>query len=219
MVDVSRPQLYRAKKKAREVIEGYQRVQYAKVYDYCEIVRLHNPNSVMQVVVDRPNEDMLRPNFELPPVFQRSHFSPRSRCDTLVNNMCESFNNNILEARDKPIISMLEWIRRRVMHKIQIKKEGMEKYTEALKVQARNCFATYCGDRKFEVDCGDTTHIVDLEERKCSCRMWDLSGIPCKHAVSSIFVQREKPEDYVHPYYSKQHYLVAYNSMMHPVLG
>ncbi|KAL7168668.1 hypothetical protein ACSBR2_039001 [Camellia fascicularis] len=114
------------------------------------------------------------------------------------------------------------------MHRIQIKKEGMEKYTgeicpnivknlEVLKVQARNCFATYCGDRKFEVDCGDITHIVDLEERKCSCRMWDLSGIPCQHAVSSIFVQREKPEDYVHPYYSKQHYLVAYNSMMHPV--
>ncbi|KAL7237581.1 hypothetical protein ACSBR2_003812 [Camellia fascicularis] len=165
-----------------------------------------------------------------PTLWTRSLFSPKSRCDTLVNNMCESFNNNILETRDKPIINMLEWIRRRVMHRIQIKKEGMEKYTgeicpnivkdlEALKVQARNCFATYCGDKKFEVDCGDTTHIVDLEERKCSCRMWDLTGIPCKHAVSSIFVQREKPEDYVHHYYSKQHYLVAYNSMMHPVPG
>ncbi|CAL5329197.1 unnamed protein product [Camellia sinensis] len=81
------------------------------------------------------------------------------------------------------------------MHRIQIKKEGMEKYTteicpnivkdlEALKVQAKNCFATYCGDRKFEVDCGATTYIVDLEERKCSCRMWDLTGIPYKHAVS-----------------------------------
>ncbi|GMQ04192.1 hypothetical protein CsSME_00049695 [Camellia sinensis var. sinensis] len=70
MVDVSRPQLYKAKKKAREVIEGDQRVQYVKVYDYCEIVRLHNPNSVMQVVVDRHNEDMLRPNLELPTVFQ-----------------------------------------------------------------------------------------------------------------------------------------------------
>ncbi|XP_028057449.1 uncharacterized protein LOC114261379 [Camellia sinensis] len=112
--------------------------------------------------------------------------------------MCESFNNNILEARDKPIASMLEWIRKRVMHRIQIKKEGMEKYTgeicpnivkdlKALKVQARNCFATYCGDRKFEVDCGDTTHIVDLEEKKCSCRMWDLAGIPCKHAVEIGF--------------------------------
>ncbi|KAL7237235.1 hypothetical protein ACSBR2_003511 [Camellia fascicularis] len=144
--------------------------------------------------------------------------------------MCESFNNNILEARDKSIINMLEWIRRRVMHRIQIKIEGIQKHTgeispnilkdlEALKVQARNCFATYCGDRKFEVDCGDTTHIVDLEARKCSCRMWDLTRIHCKHAISSIYVQREKPEDYVHPYYSKHHYLVAYNSMMHLVPG
>ena len=89
----------------------------------------------------------------------------------------------------------------------------------ALKVQTRNCFATYCGDRKFEVNCGDNTHIVDLEERKCRCRMWDLIGIPCKHTIGSTNVQREKPEDYMHPYYSKDHYLVAYNSMMHPVPG
>ncbi|KAL7161382.1 hypothetical protein ACSBR2_041941 [Camellia fascicularis] len=49
--------------------------------------------------------------------------------------------------------------------------------------------------------------------------MWDLTGIPCKYAISSIYVQREKPEDYVHPYYSMHHYLVAYNSMIHPILG
>ncbi|XP_028112499.1 uncharacterized protein LOC114310647 [Camellia sinensis] len=350
MVDVSRPQLYGAKKKAREVIEGDQRVQYAKVTGFvkgnkliiglngchlkgicggqllCALGRDGNNNYfpiswavvkaeskdswvwfLRQLMDDIGNADdmgwvlisdkqkglvlafeEIMPNVEHrfcmrhiylnfivkfkgielrdllwkaaaastmrefefhmnklkemdseekaykwlrkmdPALWTRSHFSSRSRCDTLVNNMCESFNNNILKARDKPIINMLEWIRRKVMHRIQIKKKGMEKYTceicpnvvkdlEVLKVQARNCFATYCGDRKFEVNCGDTIHIVDLEERKCSCRMWDLTGMPCKHAISSTYIQREKPEDYVHPYYSKHHYLVAYNSMIHPV--
>ena len=38
----------------------------------------------------------------------KSHFSSRALCDCLVNNSSESFNTMILEARDKPILAMLE---------------------------------------------------------------------------------------------------------------
>ncbi|WVY99898.1 hypothetical protein V8G54_025968 [Vigna mungo] len=41
----------------------------------------------------------------------RSRFTGRSVCDTLTNNMSEGFNSVILEARGKPIITMLEEIR------------------------------------------------------------------------------------------------------------
>ncbi|KAL8470907.1 hypothetical protein ACS0TY_033476 [Phlomoides rotata] len=37
----------------------------------------------------------------------------------LLNNVCESFNSCILEARDKPIISMLEWLRQWMMTRFQ----------------------------------------------------------------------------------------------------
>ena len=47
----------------------------------------------------------------------KSHFSSRALCDCLVNNSNESFNAMILEARDKPILAMLEWIRVRLMTK------------------------------------------------------------------------------------------------------
>ncbi|KAL0419922.1 UNVERIFIED_CONTAM: hypothetical protein Sradi_1405700 [Sesamum radiatum] len=39
-----------------------------------------------------------------PQHWARSYFPIHSKCDILVNNLCESFNNYILEARDKPII-------------------------------------------------------------------------------------------------------------------
>ncbi|KAL0345441.1 UNVERIFIED_CONTAM: hypothetical protein Sradi_4375400, partial [Sesamum radiatum] len=39
-----------------------------------------------------------------PQHWARSHFPIHSKCDILVNNLCESFNNYIIEARDKPII-------------------------------------------------------------------------------------------------------------------
>ena len=45
----------------------------------------------------------------------KAHFTKRALSDCLVNNLSESFNSVILLARDKPIISMLEWIRVRLM--------------------------------------------------------------------------------------------------------
>ncbi|KAL0403665.1 UNVERIFIED_CONTAM: hypothetical protein Sradi_2007300 [Sesamum radiatum] len=69
----------------------------------------------------------------------RCFFPARTKCDTLVNNMSESFNSYILEAREQPIIDMFETIRRKCMTRIQIKKAGMEKYDkDAKKVRRRD---------------------------------------------------------------------------------
>ena len=46
----------------------------------------------------------------------------------MVNNLSESFNSMIVKAKDKPILSMLEWIRVRLMSMLYIKKTGIEKY-------------------------------------------------------------------------------------------
>ncbi|KAL0406346.1 UNVERIFIED_CONTAM: hypothetical protein Slati_3948500, partial [Sesamum latifolium] len=41
----------------------------------------------------------------------RSHFNTNVKCDMLLNNCCETFNMMILDAREKPMLTMLEWIR------------------------------------------------------------------------------------------------------------
>ncbi|XP_014522359.1 uncharacterized protein LOC106778870 [Vigna radiata var. radiata] len=46
-----------------------------------------------------------------PRYWSRSRFTGRAVCDTLTNNMSEGFNSVIVEARGKPIITMLEEIR------------------------------------------------------------------------------------------------------------
>ena len=40
----------------------------------------------------------------------------------------------------------------------------------------------------YEVDNERERHMVDLVKRTCSCRTWDLTRIPCKHRVATIFV-------------------------------
>ena len=61
-----------------------------------------------------------------PAQWTRSHFSSRALTDCMVKNLSESFNSMIVKARDKPILSMLEWIRVRLMSKLYIKKTGIE---------------------------------------------------------------------------------------------
>ena len=52
---------------------------------------------------------------------------------------------------------------------------------------ATNCTVEFNGDYGYEVKDGDTdTHTVNLELKKCTCRLWDLGGIPCHHAIKAL---------------------------------
>ncbi|CAL2228840.1 unnamed protein product [Prunus armeniaca] len=50
--------------------------------------------------------------------WSRSHFSTHVKCDMLLNSMCESFNSFILACKDKPILTMLEIVRCKLMRRI-----------------------------------------------------------------------------------------------------
>jgi len=51
------------------------------------------------------------------------------RCDVLMNNLSESFNSTILLARDKPIISIMEWIRSYTMSRFATLREKLNAYS------------------------------------------------------------------------------------------
>ncbi|GMY06045.1 hypothetical protein FCV25MIE_01284 [Fagus crenata] len=63
----------------------------------------------------------------------RSKFTGNAKSDALLNNMCECFNSKIIEAREKPIISLVEDIRLYLMRKFQYNREGI------LKIQFELC--------------------------------------------------------------------------------
>ncbi|KAI3450325.1 hypothetical protein Pfo_006990 [Paulownia fortunei] len=73
-----------------------------------------------------------------PAQWSKSHFNEGPKCDMLLNNICETFNSNILDAREKPIITMLEWIREYLMRRLQENRDraeasGKENYVPKLK--------------------------------------------------------------------------------------
>ena len=75
------------------------------------------------------------------------------------------------------------------------------------------------------MDAFDTNCKTDLVVNKgqcgipCGCRKWDLSGIPCNHAISAINKAKRFPEDYVCNFFKKPFYLAAYEPMIYPVPG
>lgn len=117
------------------------------------------------------------------------------------------------------------------MQRIAMKREAAEKYTGPLcpKIQKKldkiieessRCWSRHAGGRKFQVSCGPADqHTVDLEIQSCSCRKWDLTGIPCSHAVAVFFTTEEKPEEYVHSCYHKETQLQIYSHFIQPIRG
>ncbi|KAL0373574.1 UNVERIFIED_CONTAM: hypothetical protein Sradi_3273100 [Sesamum radiatum] len=162
--------------------------------------------------------------------WSRVFFPVKTKCDILVNNLCESFNNYILDARDKPIITMLERIRTKLMTRLQYKRLGMEKYEGIVcpnmlkKINkqgklARHCFSRWCGDKEFEIDHFTKRFVVDLDKKTCTCGMFQLTAYPCCHAYSAIADMRHHIENYVDSCYKKPAYLKVYENMIHGVPG
>ncbi|KAK8540585.1 hypothetical protein V6N13_027104 [Hibiscus sabdariffa] len=166
-----------------------------------------------------------------PRQWSKSHFSTRCKSDMLLNNLSESFNKMILESRDKPILTMMEMIRSKIMTRIVSKKEQAEKINGLLcpKIQKKlesaigqsiRCWPRAAGANKYEVYARPIDqHVVNLDNHSCSCRKWDLTGIPCMHAISVILMRQERPENYVSHYYSKDMQLQIYSNMVKPLRG
>ncbi|KAL5706495.1 hypothetical protein ACHQM5_024655 [Ranunculus cassubicifolius] len=120
----------------------------------------------------------------------RAWFSQNAGCDSVENNMCETFNGVIVEARTLKIIDMLEDIRRYITKRILIKSREIAtwdgticprivKKMDKLEEKCGEWRVQMCGGGKFEVKKGATAYKVDIPSRVCACRQWDVSGIPC----------------------------------------
>lgn len=60
---------------------------------------------------------------------------------------------------------------------------------------------------------------MNLMNKTCGCRRWDLTGIPCYHVISCINKMDYIVEDYVHECYSTKKYKKSYSDVVYPMNG
>ena len=55
--------------------------------------------------------------------------------------------------------------------------------------------------------------VVKLESRTCDCGYWEITGLPCQHAMAAIGYARHAIEEYVPAWFATQTYLNTYSVM------
>jgi hypothetical protein len=148
--------------------------------------------------------------------------------DYVTNNLAESFNNwvkhyksmNVDDFMDKiRQLLMIKWNQRR---KVGRKLDGLilPHIVKRRKENSRELSleVTECGDEVAEVTAlggSGFRFVVNLQERTCTCRQWQVSGIPCKHALAFITSLTNAPiENYVDLYYSVEKFRTTYSQLI-----
>ncbi|KAL4304221.1 hypothetical protein GQ457_10G018050 [Hibiscus cannabinus] len=160
-----------------------------------------------------------------PKQWSKSCFFTRSDCDATDNNFAEAFNFAIIGARSMSIISLLEEIRQYVMGRIVNNMSKCSKWEKLFcpkicaKLEQNKEMSAYChvrwnGAQGFEVVCSGDVLVVNLEHWSCSCRTWDLTGIPCAHAIAAILWKKDDVNDYVYRGYKKEMYQMLYSHVL-----
>ncbi|XP_042488636.1 uncharacterized protein LOC122068795 [Macadamia integrifolia] len=140
----------------------------------------------------------------------------------------ETYNAWILKQHELPIMQLLNIIRVKQMEMMYKRKQKLIKWkydvgpkinkilkkrvhkSEGLTVRRSSVSG-------FEVEGDASTHSVDLSLRSCSCKVWEMTGLPCIHASTAIARIRRQLLNYVSHEYHKEAYAQTYEEPINPV--
>lgn len=164
----------------------------------------------------------------IPPRLWATAYFEGTRFGHLTANIVESLNTWILEASGLPIVQMMECIRRQLMTWFNERRETSMQWTSILVPSAERRVAealergrTYqvlrANEAEFEVISHEGTMIVDIRNRCCLCRGWQLYGLPCAHAVAALLSCRQQVHRFTESCFTVATYRKTYSQTIHPV--
>ena len=150
-----------------------------------------------------------------------------ARYNHMTSNFGQLFYNWVSEANDLPITQMVDVLRGKIMELIYSRRIDSSQWITKLtpskeeKLQkdtstARSLQVLLSHGRTFEVR-GESIDIVDIDHWDCSCKEWQLSGLPCCHAIAVFDWIGRSPYDYCSRYFTVESYRLAYAESIQPV--
>jgi hypothetical protein len=167
-------------------------------------------------------------------IWYSSGFSEESKCDYLTNNVSESFNSQIKHLKGHRIHELVDRIRQLIIEKRYIRKKIAQQWGDGILPGVMkelnlirknlNVIKVKVSDEDFaEVTLQDEwnnqkRNTVDLKNHKSSCREWQVTGKPCKHALAWILSNRGMQiADFVYEYYSVARFRATYEGRVEPM--
>ncbi|KAL2924915.1 Methionyl-tRNA formyltransferase [Bienertia sinuspersici] len=138
----------------------------------------------------------------------RHKFDPKICSEENKSNFVESFNATLGIDRCRPVLTLLEDNEPFPNIVARIKK---------ITVDSRACKAYESGPGEYEVKDGRSMMPVSLNKRTCICGAWQISGIPCKHAVRAIISAQDDTYKYTSTWYYGAVYKQAYGNKINSI--
>lgn len=140
----------------------------------------------------------------------------------------ELLYNWALECHELPIVQMMEHIRHQLtswfhdrrnigMRLTSILVPSAEKRISEAIADARCYKVLRANEVEFEIVSTERTNIVDIRSRVCSCRRWQLYGLPCAHAAAALISCGQNAHLFAEPCFTVHSYLETYSQMIYPI--
>ncbi|KAL5538211.1 hypothetical protein UlMin_045403 [Ulmus minor] len=162
-------------------------------------------------------------------------FEKWSRCHYLglrynitTTNMVESLNSMLVNARDFPYVALLDiiqekmskwWNDRRIvaMAITTPLTPSRESELRLRFTQSNGRYTSQLNPITYHVKGGELEGVVDIFNKTCTCKEFDIDKLPCVHAVAATHHAQVSVYSLVSPYYTKEYYLLAYGETIYPV--
>ncbi|KAF3958479.1 hypothetical protein CMV_016631 [Castanea mollissima] len=129
-----------------------------------------------------------------------------ARYNHMTSNFGELFYSWASDAHELPITQMVDVIRGKIMELIYTRRadsiQWLTRLTPSMeeKLKKENhkvppLQVLLSAGSTFEVR-GDTIEMVDIDHWDCSCKGWQLTGLPCCHAIAVLGCMGRSPYDY-----------------------
>ncbi|KAJ6844182.1 uncharacterized protein M6B38_291310 [Iris pallida] len=150
-----------------------------------------------------------------------------SRYDHFSSNIVEYFSNWIPVKSESSTLLIIDAIISKLIELMDSRREisnawvsiltpSMEQKLEKEISKARKLNVLCSSDTVFEVR-GSTIYVVDIGERQCTCRRWQVSGLPCHHAIAVFYRVNRSVYDYCPIIFRTEYYHLAYSEQIHPI--
>ncbi|XP_010486585.1 PREDICTED: uncharacterized protein LOC104764697 isoform X1 [Camelina sativa] len=163
------------------------------------------------------------------PALWASSYSEGTRFGQLTANVItESLSNWIQDTSGLPIIQMMECIHRHLMNMFKERRETSAHWSDVLvpsaerqmvaAVEKSRVHRVYrANEAEFEVMTHEGSVVVNIENRSCLCRRWEIYGFPCSHAVGALMSCKENVYSYTESCFTVESYRRTYAETVEPV--
>ncbi|CAA6666315.1 unnamed protein product [Spirodela intermedia] len=144
------------------------------------------------------------------------------RYDTMSSNAAEAFNTWITKAarKEPTVVQIVDLVRCKLMDTIYTRRESANSWTEIL-TPSMNQKLQQESVAVFEVNNagggGGETHTVNLVSWECSCRKWQVTGLPCVHALVVIERTGGCVYDYCSKFFKTECHRLIYSLSINPI--